>query len=135
MVLLSLLVHGGTPMAMAGAARRAGRGRGLGVGDWEATTSPQRLAPYSPSDPSPLPDSNPQSLIPDPQSDRISIAQLRQLWERGELVVIIDATTERSYNRESLQASGALRLQPDHVAERAAELGLPREAWIVAYCT
>ena len=32
------------------------------------------------------------------------------------------------------QAKGAVRMPPDHVAERARELGLKQEAWLIAYC-
>jgi hypothetical protein len=42
--------------------------------------------------------------------------------------------TDRSFEEDDLQAKGALRMPPDHVAERARELGLKQEAWLVAYC-
>ena len=43
--------------------------------------------------------------------------------------------TERSLEGEGVQARGAARMPPDHVAERARELGLKQEAWLIAYCT
>jgi sodium/hydrogen antiporter len=67
-------------------------------------------------------------------SQRISLDQLRRLWQAKEPVTILDVRTERSYEEDDLQAKGAARMPPDHVAERARELGLKQEAWLVAYC-
>jgi hypothetical protein len=71
---------------------------------------------------------------PQAGADRISIEELRRLLRQGEPVVLLDVRTERSFGASDLQASGAIRLPPDHVAERAEELGLPRDAWLVAFC-
>jgi hypothetical protein len=73
--------------------------------------------------------------IPLVDADRISIDELRRLWSAGAPVVLLDTRTERSYRRDNLQAVGAIRLPPDHVADRATELELPRDAWLVPYCT
>jgi sodium/hydrogen antiporter len=67
-------------------------------------------------------------------SQRISLDELRLLWQAKEPVMILDVRTDRSYEEDDLQAQGALRMPPDHVAERARELGLKQEAWLVAYC-
>jgi hypothetical protein len=67
-------------------------------------------------------------------SQRISLDELRRLWQAKEPVTILDVRTERSYEDSDLQAKGAARMPPDHVAERARELGLKQEAWLVAYC-
>jgi hypothetical protein len=67
-------------------------------------------------------------------SQRISLDELRRLWQANEPVTILDVRTDRSYEEDELQANGALRMPPDHVAERARELGLKQEAWLVAYC-
>jgi hypothetical protein len=69
-----------------------------------------------------------------PSAESVTIAQLRRLWETGAPVVVLDVRTDRTYEPSSTQAYRALRLPPDHVAERASELNLPREAWLVAYC-
>lgn len=68
------------------------------------------------------------------EPDRITLDQLRQLWARGEPVIVLDVRTERALNGSELQAKGAIRLEPDHVTERAAELKLPRDAWLIAFC-
>jgi NhaP-type Na+/H+ or K+/H+ antiporter len=67
-------------------------------------------------------------------AQRISIEELRRLWQSGEPVTLLDVRTERSLEGEDTQAAGAVRLPPDHVAARARELGLKQEAWLVAYC-
>lgn len=65
---------------------------------------------------------------------RISLEELNSLWQVKEPVTILDVRTERSLEGEDAQVRGAVRMPPDHVAERARELGLKREAWLVAYC-
>jgi hypothetical protein len=49
-------------------------------------------------------------------------------------VHILDVRTDRTYDPSPWQARGAVRLPPDHVADRAAEMALLRGDWIVAYC-
>jgi hypothetical protein len=70
----------------------------------------------------------------EPSAESLTIGQLRRLWDAGAPVVVLDVRTDRTYDPSSTQAHRAVRLPPDHVAERAAELDLPRDAWLVAYC-
>jgi NhaP-type Na+/H+ or K+/H+ antiporter len=70
----------------------------------------------------------------EPSAESLTIGQLRRLWDAGAPVVVLDVRTDRTYDPSSTQAQRAVRLPPDHVAERAAELDLPRDAWLVAYC-
>lgn len=65
---------------------------------------------------------------------RISLEELNNLWQAKEPVVILDVRTERSLEGENSRVKGAVRMPPDHVAERARELDLRQEAWLVAYC-
>ena len=67
-------------------------------------------------------------------SQRISIEDVRRLWQVKEPVMILDVRTKRSIEGTDTQAQGAVRLLPDHVAERAKELGLDKEDWLIAYC-
>jgi NhaP-type Na+/H+ or K+/H+ antiporter len=67
-------------------------------------------------------------------SQRISIAEMERLWQATEPVILLDVRTERSLEGSDTQAKGAVRMPPDHVAERARELGLKQEAWLIAYC-
>lgn len=66
---------------------------------------------------------------------QITIEELRRLRQAHEPILILDVRTERSLEGEDFQAKGAVRMPPDHVAERAKELGLRQEVWLVAYCT
>jgi NhaP-type Na+/H+ or K+/H+ antiporter len=66
--------------------------------------------------------------------ERISLEELRRLSEARQQVTILDVRTERSLEGSGTQAKGAVRLPPDHVVERAKELGLKKETWLVAYC-
>ncbi len=72
--------------------------------------------------------------LPTPSSDRITIAELQALWEAGEKVVVLDARTERAFNNAPLQPRGVTRLIPTDVAAQARQLGLPHDAWLVAFC-
>jgi NhaP-type Na+/H+ or K+/H+ antiporter len=67
-------------------------------------------------------------------SQNISMQELQHLWLTGEPVTILDVRKYRSLETSDNQAKGAVRLPPDHVVERAKELGLNKEAWLIAYC-
>jgi NhaP-type Na+/H+ or K+/H+ antiporter len=67
--------------------------------------------------------------------ERITLEELKGLWEKGEPVVVADVRTERSYRDDELKAKGAVRLSPDDAVRLARELRLPRDATIALYCT
>lgn len=122
-VLLSVIVHGGSPMFLA----REVRERMSAAAPAEAAPPTQTPSPAG------LRQSADGAGLP-LDSGQLSVEELRQLWQAGAPVVILDVRTERTYEPSELQARGAVRLPPDHVAERAAERGLLRHAWLVAYC-
>jgi sodium/hydrogen antiporter len=64
----------------------------------------------------------------------IAIDGLQRLWKAKEPVTILDVRRDRSLEEDVTQAKGAVRMPPDHVGERAKELGLRPEAWLIAYC-
>jgi sodium/hydrogen antiporter len=66
--------------------------------------------------------------------ERITIEELEQLTERGGKIILADVRTERSYQTDSLQATGAIRLPPDDAVRRARELRLDKHATIALYC-
>lgn len=70
-----------------------------------------------------------------PVPERIAIAELRQLWERGEPVTLLDVRTERSYRDDPEAARGAIRMPPDDAVRLARERGLDPGATLVLYCT
>jgi sodium/hydrogen antiporter len=164
-VLVSVVVHGGSPMLLARAARQRAlkesaektsadlaRQARLDEADQVAedgSVDEQPAAPVSlkgsqiPSDGEPV--ARPikitgsrapgaKSESPKIGSQSISLDELRRLWQAGEPVVILDVRTERSLEGHETQARGAVRMPPDHVAERARERGLKKEAWLIAYC-
>jgi NhaP-type Na+/H+ or K+/H+ antiporter len=170
-VLMSVVLHGGSPMLMARAARRratkeaAEPARGdvaREFGPWPAipeedgeivrggAPSEQPAALKAPRPPSTSSDSrNVAACSADPVAScrlgtvsenaqvgaqRISLEELNGLWQAKEPVTILDVRTERSLEGSAVQARGAVRMPPDHVAERARELGLKKEAWLIAYC-
>jgi NhaP-type Na+/H+ or K+/H+ antiporter len=134
-VLVSLVLHGATPMLLG----RAWPGKATAA-DVEVSpgTGPRRAAfqpaggveapstPWSPDGSDGVADDDPAL---------VSIAALEALQRSDQPVVILDVRTGKTYNESDRRIPGAVRLEPDHVVDRARELGLPREAWIVTYCT
>ncbi|GHO87437.1 cation:proton antiporter domain-containing protein [Dictyobacter formicarum] len=68
-------------------------------------------------------------------SIRISVDELRDLWRRKDPVIILDVRKLRPYGASSEQAKGAIRLSPERAVAHATELGLPRDGWLIGYCT
>jgi sodium/hydrogen antiporter len=164
-VLVSVVLHGGSPMLLARAARRKAMREDASlaqnsVAEKSESAEDQRIA-LSPTvmqhpTPEPHPGSRPSSdaepIVPTQIGDvaslqdesefkaeatgsqRLSIDDLQRLWKAKEPVVILDVRTERTFNGTASQAKGTVRLPPDHVADRAKELGLSKEAWLIAYC-
>jgi hypothetical protein len=120
-VLLSVVIHGGAQMVI-------GKGEGgRGKGGAAAISAPRPEA-APPPDPAP-------AIAPVLDAGRITLDDMRRLQAAGARVRLLDVRTERSYNETETRARGAIRLAPEgNVAERAAELALPRHDWLVAYC-
>ncbi|MGH9258542.1 MAG: cation:proton antiporter, partial [Acidimicrobiales bacterium] len=106
-VLFSVILHGGALALLPGQSAPAGPGR-------PAVVEAPRSAP---------------------SAERITLDELRALLAGPDTVRLVDVRTERTYRHSPTQARGAIRLPPDAPAERAAELALPRNDWLVAYCT
>lgn len=170
-VLASVVLHGGSPLLLARAARRRASQEAAENGSRDVAREfgpgpalPEDNAERAPDDshaaqPSALssrgvssPSSESENVAAcslDPAAScqfdaggervqvgpqRISLDELKSLWQRGEPVTILDVRTERSLEESEVQAKGAVRMPPDHVAERARELGLKQEDWLIAYC-
>jgi NhaP-type Na+/H+ or K+/H+ antiporter len=160
-VLLSVVIHGGSPMLLGRGARRrlAAEGIQSAAAGVEPAAMPTRVvselsdngtrvqsppatttSPATPAIPYTTTTSAAEVSAPtdsdtdlaDPAS--LTIEQLRHLWGTGTSIVILDVRTDRTYDPSPTQARGAVRIPPDHVAERAIEINLSREAWIVCYC-
>jgi rhodanese-related sulfurtransferase len=69
-----------------------------------------------------------------PNSEYISLDDVKALNERGEQVVVIDARTERSYEESKEDIPGALRLAPDDAVRLAGQLGISKKPVLAVLC-
>jgi sodium/hydrogen antiporter len=160
-VLLSVALHGGSPIVLARTGRRqeqgvlsdltttpaeeslpitvtsasavadTGDGRALTEAsflDADGTTQPAGALSQEPSQEI----SNTRVIVAD--SLRISIEELRHLWQRNIPVVLLDVRSAQNYQASTVQARSAVRMSPDRAASEAEKLGFPHAAWLVAYC-
>ena len=65
---------------------------------------------------------------------RISVSELRRLQSSGAPILILDVRRDRNFAASEFQAQGALRISPDQPAQRIAELQIPRQTWLIAFC-
>jgi NhaP-type Na+/H+ or K+/H+ antiporter len=110
-VLLSIVLHGGALMRVNRQPAPGGAGAGAGPGGPPLDESQRGRT-----------------------SERITLDDVKALQARGESVVLLDVRKEKGWSESPTKASGAIRLPPDRAAPRAAELALPRNDWLVAYC-
>ncbi len=122
-VLLSVVVHGGSPMILAWSARRRAKAANGESEAKETTEAPGAGAVDAAGAPAPA------------SGETITLDELGALREAHAPVVIADVRTERTYEPSDLTAGGAVRLDPEAAARDARALDLPRDAWVVAYCT
>ncbi|HSK62232.1 MAG TPA: cation:proton antiporter, partial [Pyrinomonadaceae bacterium] len=125
-VLLSVVIHGASPMLLT----RFYKPR-------PEEQTPELPAPEA-AVTEPLPVVATQSHASRPVGEAgaqiVTLTELERLQKSGEQVIILDVRTERSIETSESMVQGAVRMPPDHVVERARELKLPKEAWLVAYC-
>jgi rhodanese-related sulfurtransferase len=69
-----------------------------------------------------------------PDSDRVTVDELRELWRRGEEVIVVDARTDRTWRQDALQARGSIRIPPDDVLRSLRQARLSQHANLVVYC-
>jgi sodium/hydrogen antiporter len=140
-VLLSVVLHGGSPIVLAQASRRRARHETeaanilhtIGAAESRVSDRDNSAASTNPAS-GPIKDPTSTKAIDSREigSTSITIDELRRLQESGEAVIILDVRTERSL--DDLQAKGAVRVPPDNAVGRVRELGLSKEAWLIAYC-
>jgi NhaP-type Na+/H+ or K+/H+ antiporter len=114
-VLISVVVHGSTPMLF---------GRLLGERE-------PKQPPVPEPEPRPLPVIE---LVQSAGTQSITLEELDRLQKSGDRVILLDVRTERSRDTSDSQAEGSVRMVPENVVAQARELGLPKEAWLIAYC-
>lgn len=131
-VLLSVVIHGGSPLVLARWKDRQTVAAAFPIAPAVTTQIAEQPTPAPPGQPVEQTEAQEQ-LAGD--RERISLEQVQVLRAAGEPLYMLDVRSERSYARSMQQISGAIRMLPDHVTERAAEFGLPKEAWLITYCT
>ena len=135
-VLVSVVLHGGSPLLLARSAHKRAlkETSGAAVPDEPLVTQPVLSGPAADNSEIAPRAAVPRDDVEEIGRQRISIDALRRLWQAKEPVTILDVRTERSLEGSDLQARGAIRMPPDHVTDQARNLGLNREGWLVAYC-
>jgi NhaP-type Na+/H+ or K+/H+ antiporter len=143
-VLASLLLHGGSlfllkrapTVALATIPAPASliqlRAHGAAGTTSSGATSSGTTAAVTPD---PVPPGSADGTAPELTGERVTLEQMQQLLSSNEPVVLLDVRTARTYEPSPERAAGAIRLEPDGAAQHAARLGLPRDAWLLAYCT
>lgn len=136
-VLLSIMVHGGSLMLL-GRGRRPAR-RAPPPESAPASTFPLPLV-QAPSPREPLPgdgaadgQARPANL-PGGDRERITLDEMKALLQAGEQVVVVDARSERTFADSDMLASGAVRIELNDAVRQAAQLGLPKDAWLAIFC-
>lgn len=144
-VLVSVVVHGGSPMLLARLTRKRALKEAAstselppGFSSWEEvsevrspTAIDQPLVKISGGSHTHSPASITETEI---GSQKITIEELKRLWQTNAPVTILDVRTERSMEGSDTRAQGAVRLDPENVVQAARALNLDREAWLIAYC-
>ncbi|TMD59932.1 MAG: hypothetical protein E6I91_19365 [Chloroflexi bacterium] len=154
-VLLSVIVHGGTPFILTHRRPRVPDQPAINGEDQEAASRPPSPLPSIPLRSKEAHDGTQSTSVDGKRSgepvseesgtgranesreaslSRISLDEMRRLVREGVQVIVLDARTERAYGGSEVQARGAIRLVPDRVESQARTLGLPHDAWLVAYC-
>lgn len=65
---------------------------------------------------------------------RIAVAEMRRFKDSGEPLLVLDARSERSLGDDPRRAAGAIRIDPDAAVKRTAELGVPKNTWLILFC-
>lgn len=141
-VLLSVVIHGGSPMLLA---RFCKEDKSKQTPEPELETAaamrvdelqraePRVAQPVVAAVPSRVTETATEAAS-EPGAQTITLEELERLRRLGEPLILLDVRTERSIETSESMAQGAVRMPPDHVVEQARELRLPKEAWLIAYC-
>jgi sodium/hydrogen antiporter len=130
-VLLSVVIHGTSPMLLARFCKsKHPEQHELETAETETPALPAIETPPAVAAVASTPKASPVEV----GAQIITREELKRLQESGETVIILDVRTERSIEGSDTMAQGAVRMPPEHVVDQARERGLPKEAWLIAYC-
>jgi NhaP-type Na+/H+ or K+/H+ antiporter len=135
-VLLSVVIHGGSPMLLARFCKEDKSKQTPLPGEpviATPLTELQRVEPI-PIQASAAAEPPVSKTATEPGAQTITLEELERLRRLNEPLILLDVRTERSLETSESMAQGALRMPPDHVVEQARDLRLPKEAWLIAYC-
>lgn len=127
-VLLSILVHGASPFMMSRQAESA-------AADAVPVETEEPVAPTPLIVPHGRRNGREQTTqdVADPVV--ITLDEVQRLQQQGSTVIFLDVRKPRSYDSSEHQIQGAVRMLPDIVDRQAQDLQLPRQTWLVAYCS
>ena len=109
-VLVSVVVHGFSPMLLLRSRLRRGFG-GQAKSGIPASAKPGVASP-----------------------EYIDSDELRLLQQTGAPVVVVDARSQRTFDESELLAQGAVRIDPDRAVLEAEKKNLPRDAVLAVFC-
>ncbi|HEX7334498.1 MAG TPA: cation:proton antiporter [Pyrinomonadaceae bacterium] len=121
-VLISIVVHGTSPMLFARFSRKA-----------EPEVEPEEPPMLEPvrAESRSLPVIESSEAV---GAQTVTLEELERLQKSGEKVILLDARTERSRDTSEFEAEGSVRMKPENVVLQAQKLKLPKDAWLIAYC-
>ena len=128
-VLLSVVIHGASPMLLARFCKRKQT-----EGPQSEPERPALPVIESPPAIAAAADTPRVTTNLEVGSQIVSLEELDRLRRSGQQVILLDVRTERSIEGSETKAEGAVRMPPEHVVDQARELKLPKEAWLIAYC-
>ena len=121
-VLISIVVHGASPMLFTRFSRKA-----------EPEAEPEEPPVLEPA----AAESRALPVVESSEpvsAQTVTLEELERLQKSGDKVILLDVRTERSRDTSELEAEGSVRMEPDNVVLQAQKLKLPKDAWLIAYC-
>jgi NhaP-type Na+/H+ or K+/H+ antiporter/rhodanese-related sulfurtransferase len=131
-VVFSVALHGGSLMLL-------GRRIDAAASDVEATptaipeTETQPLSPRIVTEPAIAQADASQALVSD--GERITVAETVALQESGATVDLLDARSVDAYGKSDRMLPGSTRIDPSRPAFVVGKAAIPKESWLVAFCT
>jgi sodium/hydrogen antiporter len=66
--------------------------------------------------------------------ETISMEEMQRLQQSGAMVYVLDVRTDRAFDSSDQKATGAIRVRPENVVSQVTTVGLPKDAWLIAFC-